>query len=376
MVFPAEEQHVLPVITALAMYFQQTVHHKAEESQTELKTSFNLLENAPLYKKFILVTGGKTMQKTISCKTMSLLAGLVCFCLSSTAQAADTVVVIPMGSAKPLQNVVTVAKGNGNFTDPVAAVNSITDASATNPYLVLIAPGTYTLTTTLMMRPYVDITGSGEYITNLTGAISSTSLNETSAIIKGANHTTLSNLSINNTGSSTYSIGIYTTGLDLSAQLQHILATATGGTYNAGIFNMTSSPIITGVNITASGGSSTAGIFNDASSSPIMTDVNIVVSGGTDSNSGVYNQDHSSPTMTGVNTIASGGPKNYGVRNSSSSSPIIRRSSIAGATDGLNNDGGTATISQSTIFNGVSGGGFSCIACDNGTGTALGATCL
>ena len=57
--------------------------------------------------------------------------------------------VIPVG--RKLKNVDTVAKANGDFTDPVAAVNSITDASATNPYLVVICPGVYTITQTLMM---------------------------------------------------------------------------------------------------------------------------------------------------------------------------------------------------------------------------------
>ncbi|MDO9041276.1 MAG: hypothetical protein Q7U64_02890 [Desulfocapsaceae bacterium] len=319
------------------------------------------------------------MQKMISCKRMLLLAGLLCFWLSSAAQAEDRVVVIPMGSAKPLQNVVTVAKGNGKFTNPVAAVNSITDASATNPYLVLIAPGTYTLTTTLVMKPYVDISGSGENITKLTGAISSSaSLDETSAIVKGANHTTLSNLSINNTGGHTYSIGIYTTGLDFSAQMQQVLATATGGTVNFGIYNSSSSPIMTGVNVIAEGtGDGNVGVQNYNHSSPIMTEVNIVVSGGADVNHGVENNNNSSPTMTGVNTIVSGGTTNYGVLNFMSSSPTIRRSSIAGATDGLSNiSSSTATISQSTIFNGVSGTGFTCVACDNGVGAALGAACL
>lgn len=324
----------------------------------------------------ILITGGKTMQKTINLKTTLLLAGLLCFWLSSSAQATDRVVVIPMGGGT-LKNVVTVAKANGKFTDPLAAVNSITDASATNPYLVLIAPGQYTLTTTLVMKPYVDITGSGENVTLLTGAISTTNPDATSAVVKGANHATLSNLSISNTGGNQYSLGIYTTGLGISARLQQVLATATGGTFNFGVLNVTnSSPIMTDMNVIAGGGgTANAGVVNNINSSPIMTEVNIVVLGGTIINYGVYNIASSSPIMTGLNTVVSGGTTNYGVYNDSSS-PIIRRSSIAGATDGLANSSATATISQSTILNGVSGGGYTCVACDNGAGGALNAACL
>ena len=84
----------------------------------------------------------------------------------------DGFYVIPVAINKPLKNVVTVAKANGIFTDPVAAVNSITDASATNPYLVVIGPGVYTVTSPVVMKPYVDITGSGENVTKITGALS------------------------------------------------------------------------------------------------------------------------------------------------------------------------------------------------------------
>ena len=84
----------------------------------------------------------------------------------------DGFYVSPWLMNKPLKNVITVAKANGKFTDPVAAVNSITDASATNPYLVVIGPGVYTVTSPVVMKPYVDIAGSGENVTKITGAIS------------------------------------------------------------------------------------------------------------------------------------------------------------------------------------------------------------
>jgi hypothetical protein len=59
-------------------------------------------------------------------------------------------------------NVVIVAKSGGDFTDPIAAVNSITDASAAKPYLVKIMPGVYDLgTASLQMKEYVDVEGSG-----------------------------------------------------------------------------------------------------------------------------------------------------------------------------------------------------------------------
>lgn len=277
---------------------------------------------------------------------------VVCMTLCRTlpSWAADKVVIIPMGSTKPLKNVVTVAKGNGNFTDPVAAVNSITDASATNPYLVLIAPGIYTLTTTLTMKPYVDISGSGENVTHLTGPISTSNGDATSAVVAGANHATLSNLSISNTGGNSNAFGIYAKEVGNTCRFQNLT-------------------------ITVAGGSSSYGVFNDGNSSPTMTEMTITASG-TSNNGGIVNTYHASPILTEVTVSAEGGTgSNFGVENFFLSSPKIRRSTLTGTTKGLYNSNSTATVSQSTITNGSTVTGSTCVACDNGSGVALTASC-
>jgi hypothetical protein len=66
-----------------------------------------------------------------------------------------------------LANVVVVARSGGDFTDPVAALASITDASAANPYLVKIMPGDYLVSAPVVMKPFVDLEGSGRDITRL-----------------------------------------------------------------------------------------------------------------------------------------------------------------------------------------------------------------
>jgi hypothetical protein len=290
-----------------------------------------------------------------------------------TVLAQTKVVVIPLGDdAKPLKNIITVAKANGNFTNPVTAVNSITDASADNPYLVVIGPGVYTITQTLVMKPYVDITGSGENVTKLTGAISTANLDAFSAIVSGANDSVLSSLTVENTGGNSYSIGIY---------------------------NSSGSAIIANVNVLAKGGITSIGILNYSALSPTMRDVTSTAEEGTSSNIGVFNIS-SSPTMTGVTATATGGNYGYGVSNEASSptmvnvavkasgaktenngiynndsSPIIRRSTMEGNTRSLSTQGGTATVSQSTLIGSVWGGSFNkCVACDN-NGTALGTSC-
>jgi hypothetical protein len=107
-----------------------------------------------------------------------------------------------------LKNIITVAKANGDFKNPVTAVNSITDASESNPYLVVIAPGVYRITQTLVMKEHVDLVGSGEKVTKLTGAVSTATV-ATCAIIAGVSNSALSSLTVENTGGNTHSIALY-----------------------------------------------------------------------------------------------------------------------------------------------------------------------
>src|SRR2546423_1676689 len=67
---------------------------------------------------------------------------------------------------QPYKNVVSVAQSGGQFTSITAALNSLTDNSAINRYLIRIGPGTYTETVT--MKPYVDVEGAGEKSTRIT----------------------------------------------------------------------------------------------------------------------------------------------------------------------------------------------------------------
>jgi hypothetical protein len=323
---------------------------------------------------------------------------------------------------RPLKNVITVAKANGRFTDPVAAMNSITDASPDNPYLVVIGPGVYTVTSPVVMKPHVDIVGSGENVTKIKGGLSTGDI-ATSAIIRGANYSTLSSLTAENTGGgSSYSIALVNS--NASPRVSNVTASASGGGLTSdGVHNSSSSPVMNNVTATASGARSNHGIYNNHSyptmtnvtatasggtynygvdnfySAPTMTNVIATASGGTD-NYGVMNVNYS-PPMNNVTATASGGTNNYGVYNYSSSpgminvtatatggvvgygiynyssSPVIRRSASFGTTVGLYQDDGTAKVSQSTIRSGVGGGGTKkCVACDDGNGNVLSAGCL
>ncbi len=333
----------------------------------------------------------------------------------------------PFNTGK-LQNVVTVSPNGGDFTDPVTAINSITDAESDNPYLVVIGPGVYTLSQPLIMKSYVSIRGAGEKVTKLTGAISDKFDNSSSAIITGTDNATLSDLTVENVGGSTISIALY--NLNNSLNISSVTLIASGGTYNQGVYNHGSSPVMTNVTATASGGTNSYGVQNYLYSSPIMTNVIATAYDGTLITSGVYNY-YSQPIMNNVTATGSGGTHNRGVYNSlsyapvmtnviatgsggthsrgvynyssypvmtfvtatglggttnsygvynSSSSPIIRRCWIEGETLSMYINGGTGTtyVMQSSLIGGVNvsdSGTLSCVTSNNGIDTSLDSIC-
>jgi len=337
-------------------------------------------------------------------KVMLGFIGVLILLAPLTVLAQNKVVVIPLfgDDAKPLKNIVTVAKANGMFTDPVAAVNSITDASEINPYLVVIGPGVYQITSTLVMKPSVHIIGSGENVTILSGTISGVSPGVSSAIVSGSNDSSLSSLKVENAGGGQNSIGlfnhstsprvsnvrfdatggIYNCGVynvhysgptmtDVtawasggtenyafynegfsSAKMTNVTARVSGGTVSVGIYNSSSAPIMTNVNAEAAAGTYTIGIHNADGSSPVMVGISVRGSSGGEETYGVYNGNSSNPTMTNVIATASGGPNNYGVRNENSyptMTDVTTRAFGGAFSAGIYNYQSSPSIRRSTI---------------------------
>ena len=187
----------------------------------------------------------------------SLLSGLL---LSISANAQTSVVVIPLGGdAAPLANIVTVAKENGDFDNPIDAVNSITDATGLNPYLVVIAPGKYTLNEHLNMKTGVSIAGSGVDVTIIEGAISAGSIYSCS-LIRGADEATLSNMTIRNTGGGAgCSVAIHTLNHDM--HIEHVKAIAQGATTAYALHNYSSTVTMSDVHMEGIGAAS-YGVYN------------------------------------------------------------------------------------------------------------------
>jgi len=282
--------------------------------------------------------------------------------------------VIPVPISKKIKNVITVAKSGGQFTDVKEAVDSITDANETNPYLVYIAPGHYNVTgPAIQMKPFVTIMGSGEKATVLEGSISTNRYDANSAIISGENNATLVNLAIVNTGGSEYSIGIY--NYNVLPIIKDVTVAASGGTSGTyGIHNFYyASPTIANVTVSTSGASSVnIGIFNENHSSSTMTNVTVTAEGGSD-NYAVANNGSSSPTMNNVTATASGGTNSYGVENLSASptmTNVTARASGGSTSYGIHNNN-VSYLSMINVTASAYGGSTSNIGVFNETALTL-----
>jgi hypothetical protein len=230
----------------------------------------------------------------------------------------------------------------------LGTVNGITDNSADNPYLIKVGPGVYDLgTSSLQMKEYVDIEGSGENTTKITGMVTGWPPNGT---INGASNAELRFLTVENTGTGGNAVALVNSSA--SPSILHVTASVLVGTANYAVCNISSSPAMTNVTATASGGTvNNYGVYNN-SSSPVMTNVTARGSGvGTSLNLGVYNI-ASSPVMTNVTATASGGTDNRGVFNSISGTVKINHSVIKGIIYTIYNGSGVTTRVGNTQLDG------------------------
>jgi hypothetical protein len=197
----------------------------------------------------------------------------------------------------------------GDFLKLSTALASITDATATKPYVIKIAPGTYTETSNVAMKNYVDVEGSGQGITTITCALcSGTNTDDSvsgSTISIGKVNTEIRQITIKNTGSpfgyaihsnqntdTTWSVSIAdvtatatgattrATGIDAknsTLKLRNVTASAQSATFNYGIHSHSSSVTIETTKATASGGSGiNAGIFIEQAQEPLRAQLNNV----------------------------------------------------------------------------------------------------
>lgn len=157
----------------------------------------------------------------------------------------------PAGSAPHYANVVVVAKSGGDFTDLISAVNSITDSSETNTYVVKIMPGTYDFGYPSIYLPqYVNLEGSGS-ASKITGSL-----------VPGMN-SVISNITIEHD----YPV-IGVPGISFSLKNSKIIGHRVGVQVYAGTMNIDNSEIVMNFN-----GSGSAAIISDGGISKISNSI-------------------------------------------------------------------------------------------------------
>ena len=280
----------------------------------------------------------------------------------------NKVVVIPMSGddLQPLANIITVAKANGDFTNPITALNSIPTSgpnvpSASRPYLIVIAPGKYTLGSRLIMREYVSIAGSGQQATILSGSISSSTSNATAALVQGSNHAVFSDLKIENVLSSSGSIaiGLYLGSVFNTLTVENVELFVSGATdQNIGILNGVATPNIHDVTVRVDGGeqasSTNIGISN--MSSPVRMN-NLTISAFNGVKTIGINNLFSAIRIRNVSINAGGGTlENIGIYNLAPffvflQDIYIEASAFNSTADnaGIYNDGAEPNISNTSI---------------------------
>ena len=232
---------------------------------------------------------------------------------------------------RPAQ-VVWVATSGGDFTTLSAALASITDNSASKPYLIKIAPGVYTETSWTGLKNYVDIEGSGQDVTTITCACATGSQSYLSAVLAVAGvekNIEVRNLTLANTGGGSFSYGVGTESVSANVTFDRVTVTAAGGT------------------------SQTAGFFFYGNgSAPTLTNVT-ATGNGTGSNEvyGVVLFDFMTATFTNLTATATGGALlSRGVE--AVGTVLIRDSFVSGTTGSVVRLGGTVHIAN-TVVNGA-----------------------
>jgi len=270
-------------------------------------------------------------------------------------------------------NVIVVAKAGGDFTSIQAAVDSITNATSLNPYLVWVAPGIYTEAVT--MTSWVDIEGAGQHATKITYQGSA---DFSDATVLGADNAALRNIAVENTGGDTYGIAIVADGT--SPDLVHVTASATANNFSGGLRSANgAAPSIQDLTATAFDAAVNYGIAL-GDSSPVMVDVEATASGGNESyalsisnsdmqatglqlnasggllfNRGIWISNASSPVIHNLSVVVSGTQAVYGIQNVSTGSPSFTDLTVqvtGGSSQsiyGIFNDGGAPSYINATV---------------------------
>ncbi len=159
-------------------------------------------------------------------------------------------------SSLSMDHLRTVGKGGGQYTTVAAALASISGASASNPYLVLVGPGIYDETGPLVIPSHVHVRGMGLGSTIVRATNAAASPTPAAAVFRMGDNSRLSNLSVRHTGTGTFAIGVYMTDDTTRATHLEDVDVAVSGGSGVGryaVYLNDASPVIRRAHLRASG---------------------------------------------------------------------------------------------------------------------------
>ena len=180
--------------------------------------------------------------------------------------------------------VIWVAESGGDFPSLSEAMASIPDdTTAATPYVIKIAPGTYTENSNVAMKNFVDVEGSGQGITTIKGSCPGSTDKERSTISFGEVNSQIRQLTIeaesNNQCVAVYSDQDYegtpavptSSGYSPSMEFVTVLSKSNGnGSTVKAIVNETSELVVSNSEVTAEGSSSSSAMYNDNSNVQLL----------------------------------------------------------------------------------------------------------
>jgi len=235
--------------------------------------------------------------------------------------------------------VAIVAQTGGDYADPVSAMNDLATwcgtPSANNPCLVKILPGIYDIgSTSLTMINYVDVEGSGENVTKITGngvvnflysskaelrMITVESRGASAINIVGFSEPSLLNVTAITLGGTRDAKGMYlenVTGL----KMNNVHISVSGGTYsNVGIsyFLAGGQLIIENVSVLASGGQIAEAVVGfrggDMAGSLIIRNATLEAKDASNYSIILDSGTHDEVSLVNVSASAQGGPNTIGI---------------------------------------------------------------
>lgn len=272
----------------------------------------------------------------------------------------------------PVAHVVRVGISGGEFTSIQAALDSITDASYYNAYVVLVGPGTYYESITL--KDYVTVRGFGRGSTILdvsgSGAVTA---------VTGSAQAKISDLTIVASSSDGDAVGLASPFAIARNVEIFVSSSATGSSTGVRVTGSATVQLVD-CDVQANGGSVNSGLYVDTPAQVTIDGGTLIGFGGgtpTSTDYGIrraYVSGTGTLSVTGTEVSGEGGSVGYGLRSEKGSLSLDRCSVFAGgssqATAFYNDENSVYSMSNSSFSTAGSAPAASQVALQQAAGTA------